>query len=333
MNAAPLVSILIVTYRQHEAFGRCFRRVHDATKGLPVEAIVVVNGVTLEREHELASQMGAVLVRPPVNLGLPGGLHAARAQARGRYLAILQDDVEVQDGWLEPLVQVLDEDPSVGAVASRVELVDGSLQHEGWIVWRDALLTPLGDPDQPGPSRPVDAGGTASLLVRAEAWDDVGGPNLDLFPLWYVDVDFCLSLQEAGWNVMVQPQSIVRHHRHASTTSAFRAYLQTRQQPRVLARHASTLGQRPTRATAPEAIAAQIRRCEEDAARRRAEARPSRARLSIETRSMGELTKRATRQSRALRCGYPIWYLKWSFRRVGARLRRDVLRVLRRPSC
>ena len=40
--------------------------------------------------------------------------------ARGKYLAILQDDVAVQAGWLDRLVARMDEDPWVGIVGSSV---------------------------------------------------------------------------------------------------------------------------------------------------------------------------------------------------------------------
>jgi len=307
---APLVSVLIVTYRQHALFGRCFQSIRRATADQSVEFIVVVNGVPLRVEHRMAGAAGATLVHAPVNLGLAGGLHAARARARGRYLAIVQDDVEVGPGWLEPLIETLDDDPSAGAVASRVELTDGGLQHEGMIVWRHATLTPLGDPHQPGNRQPVDAGGSASMLVRGDAWDDVGGPDLELFPLRYIDIDLCLSLAGAGWNVMVEPRSVVRHRVHSSTTSMHRSYLTTRHQPRVIRRHAALLENRPECDEAPEGVAAQIRRCAEDATRRQSVPRLEPTRPHSEPMPMDRLVRRARRQALVLRAALVVWRVR-----------------------
>src|SRR5678815_4145143 len=53
-SVAPLVSILVVTYRKHELFGRCFASLVAGTDGLDVEYVVVVNGPRREPEHEAA---------------------------------------------------------------------------------------------------------------------------------------------------------------------------------------------------------------------------------------------------------------------------------------
>jgi len=313
--SVPLVSILVVTYRRHELFGRCFASLVAATRGLDVEFVVVLNGGRFEPEHRDAERAGATMVRPGRNLGLAGGLHAARGVARGRYLLIVQEDVEVESGWLEPLLAVFNDDPSVGAVTSRVELPDGQLQHEGWLVLRDAGVLRVGDPDRAGPRRAVDSGGTASLLVAADAWDAVGGPNLDLYPLWYVDVDLGLALARAGWNVMSEPRSRVRHRAHSATNVEFRGYLSHRNRPKVVDRYADVLATRPDREDLPEVVAAQLERCARDAAARRAQPRPDVTPPLAET--MAELERRARRQSWSVRVGYALWrprYRLWRLR-------------------
>jgi len=314
-SVAPLVSILVVTYRKHELFGRCFASLVAGTDGLDVEYVVVVNGPRREPEHEAAARAGATVVRPGVNLGLAGGLHAARAVARGRYLLVVQEDVEVQPGWLPPLLEVFADDPSVGAVTSRVEYEDGAVQHEGWIIVRDASVLAVGDDDHPGPRRAVDSGGTASLLVAAEAWDAIGGPDPDLYPLWYVDVDLGLGLARAGWNVMVEPRSRVRHRAHSSTSVPFRAYLSHRNGPRVVRRYADLLATRPEREETPQFVAAQLERCAGEAERRRAQTRTTVRATAPPTTA--QLVRRARRQQWSVRLGYPMWRV----RRRLARLR------------
>jgi O-antigen biosynthesis protein len=316
---APLVSILVVTYRNHELFGRCFASLVAATEPLDVEFIVVLNGDRIESEHRDAERAGATLIRPGRNLGLAGGLHAARGVARGRYLLIVQEDVEVEPGWLEPLLEVFADDPSVGAVTSRVELPDGRLQHEGWLVLRDAGVLGVGDPDRPGPRRAVDSGGTASLLVATEAWDAIGGPNLDLYPLWYVDVDLGLALGRAGWNVMAEPRSRVRHRAHSGTSLEFRGYLSHRNRPKVVRRFADVLATRPEREERPELIAAQLERCARDAEGRRAQPRPAVTPPAAPT--MAELARRARRQAWSIRVGYALWRPRYRLWRLRTRLR------------
>ena len=318
----PLVSILIVTYTRHELLGRCVESLLRATAGLDVEIVVVVNGVPVREEHRAAAAAGATLVHAPVNLGLSGGLHAARSRARGCYLAVVQDDVVVAPGWLEPLVEALDADPSIGAVTSRVELFDGGLQHEGRLVWRRAKQTNLGDARHPGSRRPVDAGGTASLLVRTSAWDSVGGTDLGLYPLMFVDIDLCLALTTAGWNVVVEPRSVARHERNSSTTERFRTYLWSRCGRRVARRHGAVLSTRPDLDDAAEGVAAQVARCAREAERRRAAWSPDRVPAAIAPVPLDRLVRGARRQVVAVRVGYAVWRLRvwvWRVRRRALR--------------
>lgn len=322
---APLVSVLIVTYREYERFGRCFRALQRVIDGLSAEVIVVVNGVPLRDEHREAEAAGAQLYSAPFNLGFPAGLQVARGKARGRYLAILQDDVEVQDGWLEPLIGVLDDDPSVGVVSSRVERDDGGLEHEGFFLWRDATAEPLGDPASPGTLRPVDAAGSAALLVRAEAWDGVGGPDFDLFPTWFVDIDLCLSLGRGGWNVMSEPRSVVRHGVHVSTSDQLRHYMHARHQPRIVRRHAVVLGGRPAIGDPPEAVAVQVARSAAEAELRRTTPRPPPVCFHREPMPVEMLIPHMRRQSRRFRAGY-YW---WRARRLPGRAQRRLMRMMR----
>src|SRR5215210_2133391 len=49
-------------------------------------------------------------------------------------LAVVQDDVEVDRPWLEPLLEALERDPSVGAAGSRVSLLDGTPRSDGIVI-------------------------------------------------------------------------------------------------------------------------------------------------------------------------------------------------------
>ena len=73
--------------------------------------------------------------------------------------------------------------------------------------------------------RPVDFCGSSSLLVRATAWDTVGGLDERFYPAYYVDTDLCMALRQHRFIVLYQPASRIRHHQSASTTPRFREFL------------------------------------------------------------------------------------------------------------
>ena len=58
--------------------------------------------------------------------------------SRGRHIVLLNDDTEVEPGWLGRLVEVAGSDAGIGAVGSRLLNPDGSLQEAGSILWRES---------------------------------------------------------------------------------------------------------------------------------------------------------------------------------------------------
>jgi len=243
--APPDVSILVVTYTQHELLGRCLESVDEAARGFSTETIVVVNGVPLEREHHAARARGALVLHAPINLGMPRGLHWARSNARGRTLAVVQDDVEVDRPWLEPLIEALERDSTIGAAGSRVSLLDGTPWSDGIVIAQGCRASIVEPAERSDSSWPVDACSLASCAVRADAWDSAGGPNPRLFPNQHVDIEFGLRLAASGWSVVVTRDSVVRHVRNASTTTPQRRYLVERNRPTIARDHHRILLGRP----------------------------------------------------------------------------------------
>jgi O-antigen biosynthesis protein len=322
---APLVSILVVTYRQHQLLARCLDSVERATQGIDTETIVVVNGVPLQPEHRAAEARGATLLRAPVNLGLPGGLHHARAHARGRYLAILQDDVIVDAGWLEPLLAVLESEPSVGAAGSCVAYLDGQDYGDGLLVSRDGAVKLLEPAPRPTPTWAVDATFSAVCLVRSTAWDSVGGPNPRLFPLWNVDVDFGLRLLEGDWTVLMVGSSVVRHQYHGSTTSWLRRYLDGHNRRIVAHDHREFLADRPDGMLDADGVTEWLAHADAEARRRRDAPLP--ARVARPPIPFEQLVRWARRDARRVRVGL-AWFRMRSA--IGYRLRvlgRSVRRI------
>jgi GT2 family glycosyltransferase len=246
--ADPIVSILLVTWKRIDLLEECLKGVAAAKPAVPFEIVIVNNGGSRTAGRVEAIASGARVVHTGVNLGLPGGLRLARSMARGRYLATLQDDVVVEEGWLDRLVERMDEHPWVGIIGSRIEVPAGrpicGLYLLGGLTWLHPTLDPK--------PIPVDLCTSASMLVRARAWDDAGGPSPELFPLGYVDFDLCIRVARCGWIVEVCSESRVRHKWHQSTSDATRTYTGRRNARLVRKWHSTWLAGLPRAATADE---------------------------------------------------------------------------------
>jgi GT2 family glycosyltransferase len=228
----PRASIVVVSAVNALGLERCLRSISpQATLDVSFETIVVLNGADDDvRALVDEGRPGVKIVESLVNRGFAGGCNLGRRAANGEFVVLLHDDSEAEEGWLAELVRCADEHPEAGAVGSRVLHPDGRLQLAGAVLWRDGTTTSVG-PDQPDgylERRPVDYAGSCSLLVRAATWDAVGGLDERFYPAYFVDVDLAMSIRRLGQLVLYEPRSRIRHHKGASTSPRFRAFIAAR---------------------------------------------------------------------------------------------------------
>jgi GT2 family glycosyltransferase len=240
--APPAASIIVLARHSPRRLERCLTALARLADSISREVLVLLNGAdeglraTADRfHHDLPTSM--TVFESPLNLGFAAGCNALARAAVGRYLVFLNDDTEVEQGWLDALVEVADRDRSVGAVGSCILFPDGSVQEAGSIVWRDGSILSLGRgvrPDSPTISyvRQVDYCSACSLLVPRHAWDAVGGFCEEYFPAYYEDVDLCFSLRALGYRVMYAPRSRLMHEGGCSTEPRFRLFVNDRHRQR-----------------------------------------------------------------------------------------------------
>jgi mycofactocin system glycosyltransferase len=177
-----------------------------------VELVVVDDGSRDERSHRaVADRHGARLVRRSASLGPSAARNAGLEEVATRYVAFVDSDVEVREGWLEPLVALL-AGGHADLVAPRVV---GTTDDDGLVHRYEAAASPL----DLGPRRGVVARGSrlayvpaAAMVVRTESLRRVWGfdPALRVGE----DVDLVWRLGDAGAVCRYEPSaSVVHHHR------------------------------------------------------------------------------------------------------------------------
>jgi mycofactocin glycosyltransferase len=147
--------------------------------------------------------------RLPVTSGPAAARNAARQFVDTELMVFLDADVQVADGWLEPLLWHFD-DSNVGLVAPRVSGEPGS---------------PLDLGDEPARIRAgtrVSYVPGAALVVRVAAFDAIGGFDPTL--RFGEDVDFVWRLDEAGWRCRYEPAATVWHEPRESIRARLRQH-------------------------------------------------------------------------------------------------------------
>ena len=229
----PLVSIIIPVYNQFEYTYLCIKSIILNSGDVPYEIIVAddCSTDTTTRIQEIIS--GVHVARTEKNLRFLLNCNHAAKQARGHYILFLNNDTQVQKGWLRPLVDLIGSDARIGMVGSKLIYPDGRLQEAGGILWRDGSAWNYGNGQNPAlPEfnyvKDVDYISGAAIMIRRELWESIGGFDERFAPAYCEDSDLAFAVRKAGYRVLYQPKSVVVHFEGVSngtdTSSGLKAY-------------------------------------------------------------------------------------------------------------
>lgn len=216
--ADPEVTVIIPAYNQFAYTYRCVQSIIAHMPAAPFEIVVADDGSTDETLYAALVLFGGIrIVRNVRNGGFLQAVNAGVQVARGKYLLMLNNDTEVQDGWLDQLLQTFARDPAIGVAGSKLIYPDGRLQEAGAIVWRQGTAMNWGRLDNPDDPqycfmRDTDYVSGAALMIERRLFDAVGGLSEEFAPAYFEDTDLCFKVRAAGRRVVVQPRSRVIHH-------------------------------------------------------------------------------------------------------------------------
>jgi hypothetical protein len=242
MQRGERASVVVPTHRGREVLEACLVALL-AQDAEDFEVIVVDDGSDDGTAQWVAGEFPLVrVVALPVNRGFCAAVNTGIAAARGRVIALLNDDTVPARDWLRHLVEALEADPTMGFAASRMlrhddpSVLDGA--GDGYS--RHGLSFRVGrgerDDGRYGPRNVLWASGGASAY-RREALLDAGGLDEGLHA-YYEDVELGLRLRSAGWIGRYVPASSVRHIGGYSDAGRVRGtVLTTRNALLVLCKH------------------------------------------------------------------------------------------------
>ena len=189
-----------------------------------VRIIVADNGSTDDSvEWIKKSYPNVEIILLGENHGFAKGYNIALEQVDAECFVLLNSDIEVTEGWLEPLVATITNNQDVGAVAPKLRsygyrdkfeyagAAGGYIDILGYPFCRGRILSTLErDSGQYDDKREVFWASGAAFCCRAELFRRMGGFDADFFA-HMEEIDLCWRMQLAGYKVMVEPRSVVYH--------------------------------------------------------------------------------------------------------------------------
>ena len=163
------------------------------------------------------------IIRFETNLGFAGGYTRALAMIEAEYYVLLNTDIEVTEGWLDPVIRYMDDNPEVAACQPKIlsynergkfeyaGAAGGYIDCYGFPFCRGRLHNVIeNDEGQYDDTRDIFWASGACMFVRSSVWHDTGGLDPDFF-LHMEEIDLCWRILKRGYRIVFIPESIVYH--------------------------------------------------------------------------------------------------------------------------
>ncbi|MEE3326884.1 MAG: glycosyltransferase family 2 protein [Myxococcota bacterium] len=212
------VSLVVVNFNGEHSLRECVSSLLDSL-GDEVELLLVDNDSSDQSPRildEMESKGSSIqVVRLEENLGYAGAVNHVLPRCEGRYVGVLNMDIQAEENWLAPLVDFLDQRPEVAAVNPLLTLRDGQIVNAAG---QDVHITGLGFNHALGAKRtsmgqepfPVSGIQGAAFLVRKSVLEQMGGIDDSGF-LYHEDVNLSWILRLMGHDLYCVPTAVVRH--------------------------------------------------------------------------------------------------------------------------
>lgn len=262
-SGQPLVTVIIPVHGKLDYTLACLRSLRRHAAAAAFEVIVVDDASPDDTAGALSQIEGLRLLRNEHNLGFVGSCNAGARQALGEFLLFLNNDTQVLPNWLDGLLDCFAQRADCGMAGSRLVYPDGRLQEAGGLVfgngscWNVGRFEPRNAP-QWQRRRAVDYVSGASLLIRREVFEQVGGFDMRYAPAYYEDTDLAFAVRQLGLKVYYEPTSTVVHCEGVSAGTDLSGGMKRHQvvnQDKFVAKWATALSAHPPAGTAlPKAL-------------------------------------------------------------------------------
>jgi GT2 family glycosyltransferase len=219
---ADAATVVIPTWNARGLLEKYLPSVVAALEGNPGNEIILVDNASTDGTAEFVREMFPTvkLLRMPANLGFGGGSNAGFQAASNDIVVLLNNDMRVEPGFLQPLLDGFT-DERVFSVSSQIFFADPARRREetglsqGW--WKDGSLRVRHRIDEGVQGLyPCFYGGGGSTAYDRDKFLELGGFDPLLAPFYLEDTDLGYLAWKRGWKVLYQPRSVV-YHEHRGT--------------------------------------------------------------------------------------------------------------------
>ena len=182
------------------------------------------------------------IIQNQLNEGYAKGYNDALKDLKEKYFVLLNSDIEVTDNWIEPIINLMEENPNISACQPKIldynnkdsfeyaGASGGYIDNLGYPFTRGRIFDEIeSDNNQYDDVKEIFWASGACFFVRADHFNEVNGFDNDFFA-HQEEIDLCWRLKIKGYQIMVHPRSVVYHVGGGTLddSSPFKTYLNFR---------------------------------------------------------------------------------------------------------
>ncbi len=236
LTKSMVASIIIVNWNTKDILLKCLGSISKQDRAICKEVIVVDNGSTdgsVDAIHTHFPQ--TIVIENYANIGFARANNVGINKSTGRYVCLVNSDVELLDGCLLRLIEYMDANPDIGIAGPKIYYPDLTLQNSCRkfpTLWNN--LSPALGFDKLFRNSPAFSGehmryfthdvnmnvdylAGCFLVVRREALEEVGLLDEQFF-IYREEVDWCKRFHQHGWKISFFPNAMAIHHHGASSS-------------------------------------------------------------------------------------------------------------------
>lgn len=233
----PLVSVISVNYNQAALTCAMVASLRKIT--YPNIEIIVVDNASPSDDPELILDFfpEVKLIRSEKNLGFAGGNNLGIAKAKGKYLLFLNNDTEVAPDFIEPLVELFENNVKAGIASPKIIFygTDNIIQYAGstginpWTGRSKGIGSQEKDLGQHNTSAQTALADGAAMMVPRRVINQVGLMP-EMYFLYYEELDWCEMIKRAGFTCHYIANSTIYHKESMSVgkVSVLKTYYMNR---------------------------------------------------------------------------------------------------------
>lgn len=219
----PLVAVVIIHWNRKQLLEKFLPALTKST--YPNLKIILADNNSKDRSTEWVKQNfpHIQIIKNNENYGYAGGYNRALLYVQADYYVLLNNDVEVTPDWIEPIIDVVENDKSIAAAQPKIidynnqtlfeyaGAAGGYMDYLGYAFCRGRIFEKIEtDTNQYNSIQKVFWVSGACMFIRSEVFRSLDGFD-EYFFAHMEEIDLCWRMQLKGYNAVVVPQSKVYH--------------------------------------------------------------------------------------------------------------------------